>query len=372
MATNQIYSLVNSVVDQSLGKVGLTVVDTSTLVSMGDIVLSSQNNTEAFLDTLVQRIGRTILSHRAYKNKLAGMVLNDFEYGAILQKIKVEMPDAKSDSMYGLTDGQSVDHYIVAKPVVKQKLFTSRTPYSFYITIQRQTLKEAFTGDAEMSGFIGAIFGEVRNKIELSMEDLARACLANMTAVSTHEIKLVTLFKAETGNTTITSATALSNADFLRFAISKIKEYMDGFTDMSQLYNDGTCNRHTPYEEQQLLILSKLERRLETVVQWAAFNEQYVKLTGYTKLNFWQSASAPDSIKVTPVKNTSEGKEEEVSITNLVAILHDKEACGIYKLNEDVATTPINARGMYYNTFWHEKQLWFNDLSENFVYFTLN
>ena len=32
----------------------------------------------------------------------------------------------------------------------------------------------------------------------------------------------------------------------------------------------------------------------------------------------------------------------------------------------------INAAGGYTNTFWHEKQLWFNDLSENFVMFTLN
>ena len=44
------------------------------------------------------------------------MVLNDFEYGAILQKIKVRMPEAESDEAYGLVDGNSVDHYKVAKP----------------------------------------------------------------------------------------------------------------------------------------------------------------------------------------------------------------------------------------------------------------
>lgn len=158
-STEQVYSLVNAVTEQSIGKSALTVVDGSTLVSLGNIILSSQQNTEAFLETLVQRIGRTILSYRAYKNKLDYMVLDNFTYGAILQKLKVDMPDAKADDMYNLVDGQSVDHYIVAKPKVKQKLFVSRTPYSFYITIQRETLKEAFTGEAEMSGFIGAILG---------------------------------------------------------------------------------------------------------------------------------------------------------------------------------------------------------------------
>ena len=61
-----------------------------------------------------------------------------------------------------------------------------------------------------------------------------------------------------------------------------------------------------------------------------------------------------------------------MTISGILAILHDRDALGIYKIYEDIATTPINARGMYYNTFWHEKQLWFNDLSENFIYFTLN
>ena len=371
-STQQIYTLVNSVTDQSIGKTGLTVVDTSTLVSLGNIVLSSQQNTEAFLDTLVQRIGRTILSFRAYKNKLDYMVLNDFEYGAILQKIKVNMPDAKSDSMYGLEDGQSVDHYIVAKPVVKQKLFVSRTPYSFYITIQRETLKEAFTGDSPMAGFIGAVFGEVRNKIELSLEDLGRACIANMIANgSAREVKLVTLFNvAHPAAEAVTAADALENDKFVRFAIKMMKIKMDGFTDMSQLYNDGTTTRHTPYEDQRLLVLSDLERSMETVVQWAAFNEQYVRLVGYRKLNFWQSAQSPMAIKITP--ETDAGKGEEFNLDNIVAVLHDRDALGIYKINEDVATTPINARGLYYNTFWHERQLWFNDMSENFTFFTLN
>lgn len=371
-STEQIYNLVNAVTEQSIGTNALTVVDGSTLVSLGNIILSSQQNTEAFLETLVQRIGKTILSYRAYKNKLDYMVLDNFTYGAILQKLKVDMPDAKADDMYNLVDGQSVDHYIVAKPKVKQKLFVSRTPYSFYITIQRETLKEAFTGETEMSGFIGSIFGEVRNKIELSLEDLGRVCVANMVANSgAREVKLVTDFNAENAPAdAVTTANALNSEKFLRYAISRIKETMDGFTDMSSLYNDGTTTRHTPYEEQRLLVLSKLERRLETVVQWAAFNEDYVKLSGYRKLNFWQSSQTPDSIKITP--ETATGKGEEVTTSGIVAILHDRYALGIYKIYEDIATTPINARGMYYNTFWHEKQLWFNDLSENFVYFTLN
>ena len=109
MTTDQIYSLVNSAAEQSIGSVGVSVMDTSTLVSLGNTILSSSVNTEAFLNTLAQRIGRTILRYRDYRNKLRDMVVNDFEYGAILQKIKVVMPEAVADPAYSLTDGQSVD-----------------------------------------------------------------------------------------------------------------------------------------------------------------------------------------------------------------------------------------------------------------------
>ena len=118
MTTEQIYTLVNTVNSQAFGHSALTVSDTSSLISLGNTVLSSSTNTEAFLNTLAQRIGRTILRFREYRNKLGDMVLNDFEYGAILQKIKVNMPEAESDESYDLIDGNTVDHYVIAKPSV--------------------------------------------------------------------------------------------------------------------------------------------------------------------------------------------------------------------------------------------------------------
>ena len=89
MTTEQIYTVVNGAAAQALGTGAIAAVDTASFVSLGNSVLSSSVNTEAFLNTLAQRIGRTIISYREYKNKFRDMVLNDFEYGAILQKIKV-------------------------------------------------------------------------------------------------------------------------------------------------------------------------------------------------------------------------------------------------------------------------------------------
>ena len=372
MNTTQIYDLVNAVNQQAFGQSALTVADTSTLVQLGNTVLSSSTNTEAFLNTLAQRIGRTILRYRDYRNKLGDMVINDFEYGAILQKIKVIMPVAESDEMYGLTDGQSVDHYKVAKPEVDQKLFVSRTPYQFHITVQRETLKEAFLTPDAMGSFIGIIFGEVRNAIELSLENLGRITLATAIAetsksASAQVVNLVSDYNTETGES-LTAATALHSKEFLAYAVARMNSMRDHLEDMSTMYNDGTFPTFTPARDMRVRVISDFHRRLETVVQFAAFHDQLVEYDGvYTTLNFWQAQESPYDVDiVTPSDST------ETAVENVVAMIADRDAMGIYKIDEDVITTPVNAAGAYYNTYWHEKQLWFLDRSENCVIFTLN
>lgn len=370
MTTEQIYELVNSVNEQAFGESSLTVTDTSALISLGNTVLSSSSNTEAFINTLAQRIGKTILRFREYKNKLGDMVINDFEYGAILQKIKVVMPEAEEDEMYGLTDGNSVDHYKVSKPEAIQKLFVTRTPYQFHITIQRETLKEAFTSADAMGSFVGIVFGEVRNAIEVSLENLSRVTLATAiaeTGGTAREIKLVTLYNTETGES-LTEATCLHDADFLAWAVGQINTMRDSFNDMSTQHNDGSVATFTPDSDIRLRILSPFLRRLETVVQYKAFHENLVKADGVvTSLNFWQSEETPMGVNI---KRPSDSVATTVS--NVIGMMSDKDAMGVYKKDETVLTTPVNAAGAYYNTYWHEKQLRFIDKSENIVIFTLN
>ena len=385
MDTNQIYAIVNEVNAEAFGSTDIDVVDAQGLVSLGDTVLSSTTNTESFLNTLVQRIGRTIISFRQYRNKLGDMVLTDFEYGAILQKIRVHLVDAETDPAYDLTDGESVDPWTINKPDVEQKLFVTRTPYMFSVTIARKQLREAFLSEASMGAFIGAIFGQVRNSLEVSLENLGRVCIANMIGEFTpgtpaggsattlnHEVPLCTLYNTERGFESgdagfVDEDTCLFDADFLRYAVSIIKSYSDMFTDMSVQYNDGSIETFTPREDQRLKILSRFERVLESVVQYSAFHDDMVRLDAYSVINFWQSAQDPSYVMV---ERASDGAQ--IIKTHIVGVLYDRDALGIYKRDEDVLTTPVNAKGLYYNTFYHQIELWFNDTSENFVYFTLN
>ena len=377
MDTNQIYQLVNAVNQEAFGAQALSVKDTAGLVSLGNTILSSNTNTEAFLNTLVQRIGRTIISYRRYRSKLADMVRDDFEWGAILQKIRVHMPEAEADESYGLVDGQSVDHYKIAKPEVQQKFFVTRSPYQFHVTIQKVHLKEAFLSESSMGAFLGAVTGQVRNAMEVTLENLGRITLANMAAEVSNPsnpglgrvYSLVSMYNQfAQPSEALTPDTAMFVPAFLAYAMQIINETIDGFQELGSYYNIDSIETFTPKEMIRVKVVSPFVRAAETVLQYRAFNEELVSIdSAYQKLAFWQNPDAPMSISI---KRASDGTE--ISMPNVIAMVHDRDALGMYREEEEVATTPINAAGLYYNTYYHAKQLWFNDLSENFVVFTLD
>lgn len=368
MNPEQIYTLVNDAASQALGGT-ITVLDTSSLISLGNTVLSSSTNTEAFLNVLAQRIGRTIYRYREYNNKFKDLVVNDMEWGAILQKIRIEMPAAVEDQAYNLVDGQSIDPFVVHKPKADQKLFVTRTPYMFEITIQKVTLKEAFLSEEAMGSFIALVYGEVRNAIEYSLENLGRLTIATAMVEAdraSQNILLLTEYHDETG-ITLTPDAAKHDPDFMRFAIYRINNVIDMLQDMSKSFNDGSFDTFTNKENMRIKVLSSFQRRLETVVEYAAFHDQFTSIDGqYKTVNFWQSSNVPDVINIKRPSDDAEIEEE-----GYIACIYDRDALGIYQIDEEVATSPINQRGLYYNQAWHEKQGRFIDKSENFVNFLL-
>jgi hypothetical protein len=375
MDTNQIFDIVNDAAQQTMGESAIVATDTASLVAMGNAILSSSANTECFIDTLVQRIGRTMISYRPYKSQLGLLAVSDMTMGAIMQKIKVKMPKAVEDVTTQLIDGQSIDQYIISKPKTTQKLFVKRTPYTFYVTIQKKWLREAFTSETAMGSFIAAIYGEVENALELSQENLARLCMANyMATISTatnRVVPLVSNYNAASGRTVPTGENAMLDEAFLRYALGRMNNIAKKMKTMSTLYNDGSETRHTPVADQRFVSLVDFQTALETQVQWAAFHEQYVEKQNGIEVPYWQAAKSPLDINLI-IEGDDPEQEESTTLSNIVAFIHDRDALGTYRKEVDVATTPLNARGMYTNQFWHMNDLYFNDVTENGIIFTLN
>ena len=75
---SQIYTIVNSVAKQTLGESAIEVVDSSTMIALGDKVLSSDVDTDNFTNNLVDRIGKTVFSVRNYTALYPDVVKHPF------------------------------------------------------------------------------------------------------------------------------------------------------------------------------------------------------------------------------------------------------------------------------------------------------
>lgn len=378
---NQIYPIVNALFQQMTGRTDIQAVDTTSLIAMGNEI-GNLGKYDLWLNTLARRIAFTIDGYRVYRNKFSDLYRTQIEWGAMVQKITAEMPEAVADVSYdiGKMDGQAVDHYIISNPKVKQRIFDKETPYSFFITMSTKLLKDAFLSSGAMSALVNQIFGKVRNKIEFVLEELGRIAVANLVInmQPAQHYHLVTMYNGTSPKNTVTPASARYDADFLRWAIGFMNNVAVKMETMSVQYNADGFDRFTPAEDRRFYVLSDFMTMLETVVMYEAFNPKYVTSAPDIRVPYWQAGKKDENKidwgNISSVSGTvaSAKGSIEKTVSNLIGIMFDREAVGTFREEEEVLTTPVNARGAYYNTFWHERQLWFNDMSENAVAFFLD
>lgn len=372
----QIYPIVNEIYNQVTGKDGLNIIDTNALVAMGQ-ELETLGKTDIWLNGLAKRIGITIDDFRVYESKYAPLARTALEWGAYVQKFRVDVPDAVMDDTYdvGHMDGQSVDQWIITNPKVKAKVFGANTPFTFRITIQDVLLNEAFLSSSGMAALITAIFGKIRNKKEIAIENLSRLAIANLiiNLKSAQHFHLVSIYNSILGKS-ITPTDARTDANFLRWGNGFINNISDKLETASILYNAEGNERFTSKKMQHFYALSDFMTMVDTVIMYSAHNPKYITANPDIRVPFWQgsgTSTGTDWDSITTVKGTNVDGQQVV-LNNLIGIIFDHDSVGTFRQQERVRTTPINARAEYYNTFWHENPLYFNDIGENCVAFFLD
>ena len=388
LTANQIYRIVNEVAKQAMGNGAIAVVDNTGLIALGHAVLGSDITKNNFVNALTDRIGRTIVSFREYHSHFPDFERDSIEWGNILQKIKVGMPEAEADQSYNLKDGNGVDMYAINKPKANQLLFTTETPWQTHITIHLDMLEKAFLSADAMGAFISAVFGEVQNRIELALENLSMDCVNNYMAELIKDkesypnrvVNLVSEYKDKTGvDHTTKPLNALDDEEFLKYVVRRINSLSTTLEYMTMgLYNvskdqDGsktpTYTRHTPKNEQRMMLFIDMVNALKTNINSKAFNMEQVAIDiPFKTVPFWQSLKTPSGINV---KCASGGPSPNIDQSLVMGILYDREAMGIYKKKYRTSTTPVNSAGLYYNVYYHMITMYFNDLSENAVVFLL-
>ena len=363
---NNVYAIVNAVAAMANGSAAVTVVDTASFIDFGNSVLSSNDATEVFTQTLLLKMARSYTTWRPYESSLRDLMVSGEEWGAIYQKIDAEVPDFVADETFELTDGQSVDQYVVRKPTPSQKLFIKRATYSNYVTIGRKQLMGAFRSEADFARFIQLIFGKMRIKLDFATENMARLAIGSYiaNAGSSQIVHALTDYNTESGRS-LTKAAALLDEKFMAYLAGVIELTSKRLRNLSKSYNTEGKERHTPRGEQRLLVYDLIQSRLQTVVQYNAYHKELVELKEFIEVPYWQGEQTRDTIIVKV--DDGQGGTETKTVEDVAAFIFDRFALGTFRYDEETLTTPLNARGRYYNVYHHCEQLWYNDLSENGV-----
>ena len=94
----------------------------------------------------------------------------------------------------------------------------------------------------------------------------------------------------------------------------------------------------------------------------------------FNKVTFWQNIQSPRAINVDAgyIDATGAVAHSTVNLSNVVGVIHDREAAMTCTVNEWQANSPFNASGGYTNMFWHFTERYLNDFTENAVVLLLD
>lgn len=380
-------TILTSIAKQATGASTLSVNNTKDFITVAQTALKV--GYDPLIASISQVLSKTIFSVRPYYRKFAGINVSNQQFGNITRKLNISDKDWETDERLPLTDAASVDMYKVIKPSILQTNFYGANKYQRHITIFKDQLDTAFASPDEFGRFITMVMQNATDVIEQGHETLARSVIANFIGGiladednGTRTIHLLTEYNELTGQTLTAETVYQPNnfSNFMKFVAARIKSLSAMFTERTQLYQTQVTGkpitRHTPYRNQKLYLYSPTQYLTETAVLSDIYNDQYMQLMDFERVNFWQNPNSPDAINVMPIYLKSDGTltspAAAVNEPHVFGVLFDDEALGYTVVNQWSATTPFNAAGGYSNVYYHFTDRYWNDFTEKGVVLLLD
>ena len=362
----------------------IQIANTADFTTVGTSLL--QAGYDPIIGALSQVLQRTIFSIRPYAQKFKDLNVTAEKWGAVTRKINfIDTALDNADDRLTLTDGSSIDPFIVKKPKVLQTNFYGATQYQDHITIFRDQLDSALKDAAEFGSFISGVLQNIADKLAQIKEAEARGILANFIAAkygydSPNAINVLQEYYNETGVTltpvdmfNVTNYTAFS-----RWLAGYMATLADKMAERSLKYHMNITGkeimRHTEGRFLKKYISANVANHIDAAVASGLYNEERVTkvLDGAERVTFWQNIEDPYSVDATPAYlDTATGNVvdalTDTLVENVIGVLFDEEALGTVTLSTWTAPSPFNPAGGYYNIYWHFTQKTWNDFTENFV-----
>lgn len=382
MQVSQIFKIVNDALKQTDGKLPLLQEDLSNIIDVGNSIFNA-NSFDNYVKKLVDRIGKVVFVIRPYSGLAPSIYMDSVIWGSVTQKISSAVPEAVENESYELVNGATYDPNQVNLPDVYVKFFSKYVTFEVDRTITEKQLRSAFTGVAELDGFISMIFNEISKAFTIAIDNLIMRTINSAIADTlykdynsgteftgashTRAVNLLYLYN-QRYSTTLTAAQAVTTPEFVRFASYYMALYSDRLSRVSTLFNVGETQKFTPKEEQHFILLSEFARSADVFLQSDVYHNELTAITKYEVVPYWQGSGVDYAFDSTSAINVTSGSGNIVTASGILGVMFDRYALGVTNIEQWV-NTQYNAKADFVNYFYKYKAGYFNDLNENFVVF---
>lgn len=427
MINNNAWIAINELVSRAAGIADASIVDDKSLIDFGRKLADTNADTfkNNFANEIANKVRLSINVARKYDAKLESLIRGTMPANGVLEIIQNTFFDTRVADFVNLVDGQSVDMYKVNKGKQTADYFVDEVAFKLFVTIQDVELEGAFLSGDAMQAFLTGKITYLVNSYNLAREQGRRALIASeikdlsaATAATTADglaqrYKLCELYNTVYGYQAadagyVTSANALYDANFVKFAIMMINKVHKKLSTPSMKFNDGSIKTFTPDANKKLICLGALSDSI--VAYKTTFSPDATVLPEHETVEFWQQEANPyvayflESEKNLVVVNTdadrgtvqgtyyyviASGKTYLRTATTYtevtafddgtaqkataptIAVLFDDIAMGEYVTHEATRSTPFNVAGEYYNVYMNYQGKLIRLKSANQVIFTL-
>lgn len=373
MLITQTKEILKTIATEMLGADNTIV--TEDLANLQDIgnELITQANVDTYVKKLVDRIGKVVFKNRLLNSTAPNLLVDSWEYGAILQKVRMKLIPAEENSAVNLVDGQSYDQNVFHQPTVTATFYSKEITFEVPISYTTEQLKSSFNSESELNGFYNLLETTVQNSLTVKTDALIMRTInyrigkTFTKGLPSQKVNLLANYNAISGKT-LTVSNCFQDEDFLKYAITEIKNYQDRLKLPSSIFNDKKEEAFTPVQNQKLVLLSDFKNTVDTHLIPVVQNSENLTLTSET-VPYWQGSGSSFNFKDTSkIDITLDSKAEKAQVGGIVGILFDDEALKVGNLSQYV-TTNYNAKGDFYTNYYKEQSGFFVDLAENFVIF---
>lgn len=384
MQVKQVYSILNDITHEILGDTVLVNEDLSNVVEIGE---SFQNaaGLDNFVRSLNDHIGRMVFVDRVYGGRAPRVLMDGWEYGSILEKVRATMPEATENESYELENMASYDPNVFYKPSVSVKFYNKRVTFEIPISLTERQVKSAFSNATQLNAFFSMIQTAIQNSMTVKLDALIMRTInagigetladafplgAYGGGSTNRAVNLLYLYNQQynAGGTPLAAADALSSKDFLRFAAYHLMLYSDRLEVISTLFNVEGTEKFTPKDRQRIVLLSEFKRAADVYLQSDTFHDELTRLPSSDSVTYWQGSGTGYAFSATSALDIKTPTGVTVQASGILGVIFDRDTLGVANLNRRV-TTNYNPKAEFWNE-WHKMDSgYFLDLSENMVVF---